>query len=94
MVEFLACQGTVVLEYAHILKTPITLQVLDAMSTQDEVLLDLGVCGIPQVAVVPWILNNYFMRADRAHAVVKSVATALRITFNPVERRRVYNGAR
>ena len=76
MLELLSGAGSVILEDADVLEAPIALQVLNALRGQQQELFDLGVAGVPQLAVMRGIFHQHFVRADRAHAVVNAVAAA------------------
>ena len=78
--------ATVILEDADVLEALIALQVLNALRRQPQKLPDLDVARIPELAVVFGIFDQHFMRADRAHAIVQTVPTPRRLTFDPVQR--------
>ena len=52
MLEFLPGIDSVILEDADVLEARIALEVLNALRRQQQELLDLGVAGVPQLAVV------------------------------------------
>ena len=60
---------------------------------QRQVLLDLAIVGVPQVAIVARVLDNDFVRTDGLHPVVESVAGALGLAFNAVNGTGMHHGA-
>src|SRR5215469_12578245 len=73
MVEFLAGVGPEVLNDAHILEASVLLQVLDALGTELQILLDLAVVGVPELAIMACVLDDDFVGSDRLHSVVQAV---------------------
>src|SRR5580698_8774826 len=51
MVELLSRHRSVILEHRNVLEAHISLQVLDALAAERQILLDLSIVGIPQMAV-------------------------------------------
>ena len=92
MLEFLARIAAVILENADVFETLVALEVLDALRSEAEKLFDLAVTRVPQMAIVARILYQQLVRSDRAHAIVKPVTPASRLTFNVIKRRRVNHG--
>ncbi len=85
VLELLPCAGAVVLENADVLEAPVALEVLNALRGQLQKRLDLGIAGIPQLAVVPGILHQHFMGADRTHAIIETIAAAAGVAFHAVQ---------
>ena len=94
MAEFLPGVGAVIFEKADIFDARVALEIEDAFGGQTQELPDLFVAGLPQMPVVSGILDQHFMRAHRAHAVVNAIAAAAGLAFNVVERRGMHHGAR
>ncbi len=82
-----------VLDDADVFKATVFLEVVDAQGAQLQVLLDLAVVGVPQVAIVAGILDDDLVRADRLHGVIQTVAGAARFAFNPVDGMRMHHRA-
>jgi len=74
--ELLAGAGSVVLEDADVFEAAVALQVLDALRGQEQELSDFGVAGLPHLPVVARILDQHFVRPQRAHAVINAVTAA------------------
>ena len=85
VVEFLTGVVTEVLDDADVLEAVIFLKVVDAMGTQRQVLFDLAVIGVPQLAVVTGVLDDDLVRANRLHGVVQAIARAAGFAFDPVD---------
>ena len=91
MAEFLPGAGTEILKEADVLDTRVALEIQDALGGQAQELSNLIVAGIPELPVVPGILHQHFVGADRIHAVVNPVAAPARFAFDVVERRGVHH---
>ena len=85
VIELLAGVKTEVLEDTDVLEASIFLQVLDALRAKREILLDLAVVGVPQLAVVAGVFDDDFVRANRLHGVVEAVARAAGIAFDVID---------
>src|SRR5208283_5280265 len=94
VVELLTGGAAEILEDADVLETNVTLQVLNPLAAQSQVLLDLAIVGVPEMAVVAGVFDDDFVRSDWPHCVVKSVARAARLAINAVQRMRMDHGAR
>lgn len=70
MEEFLAGAFSMIFKDTDVLEAAIALEVLDAQGGEAEELLDFGVGGIPDVAVVAGVFDENFVSADGTHAVV------------------------
>ena len=92
MAEFLACAFTVILVETYVLDARIALEIEDALGGQAQKMSDLVVTGIPQMTVVARIFDQHFMRANRVHAVVNAIASAVRFAFNMVKRAGMNDG--
>ena len=84
VVELLSGMAAEILDDADVLEAAILLEVVDTLSAKRQVLLDLAVVGVPQLAVVAGILDDDLVRADRLHGVVQAVARAAGLAFDPV----------
>jgi hypothetical protein len=85
MLEVLTRADAEVLEHADVAETLVAFQVLNSLSCEKQELLDLGVVGLPQLAVVLGIFDKHFMRAHRRHAVIESLAAALGFALDVVD---------
>jgi hypothetical protein len=94
VVELLPGHTAVILEDADVLKPDIAFEVLNALSAEGEILFDLAIVGVPEMTIMPRVLDNDFMRADRAHFVIKSVTRTAWIAVDPVKRMRMDHSAR
>ena len=74
MAEFLSGAGPVVLVETDVLDARVVLEIHDALGGETQELADLIVAGIPELAVMPGILDQNFMSANRAHAVVNALS--------------------
>src|SRR5215469_17990076 len=94
MAEFLAGVLAVVLIKADVFDAWVALEVENPLRREAEKMSDLIVTRIPEVPIVPRILDKHFMRSDRTHAVIKAVAAASRVAFDVVERPGMHEGTR
>ena len=83
-----------ILEHADIFEAGITLQVLDAVRSQQQKLLDFSIAGIPQLPVMTKILHQHFMCAHRRHAIVDAVTATQWLAFNAIQRGGMDHSAR
>ena len=94
MVKFLSCGRPVIFEYTDVLEAAVSFQVLHALCSKQKKLLDFAVLRIPQVAIMPGILDQHLMGPDRLHSVVDSVPPSRRLAFDTVEGARMHDRAR
>ncbi len=62
-------------------------------AVEQQELLDLGVRGLPQLAVMLGIFDQDFVRAQRRHAVVESLSAALGLALDVIDGGGVDHGA-
>ena len=86
--------GAVILEEADVLDARVALEIQNALGRQAQKLPNLVVAGIPQLPVVPGILDQHFVSAHGTHAVVNAVAAPARLAFNVIERRGMHHRSR
>ena len=94
MVELLPRHATEILKNADVLETGVAFQVLNALAAKRQVLFDLAIFGVPQMAVMAGIFHDDFVRSDRPHPIVKPVARSPRLAIDSVQRPRMDHGAR
>src|SRR5208337_4383036 len=94
MVELLSGSRSVILENADVLEAAVALQILDPLRRKTQELFHFDVACIPDMAVVTGIFDQYFVSADRSHAIVEAIAAAGRFAFDVVERMRMDYRAR
>jgi len=91
MFKFLPGAEAVILEHADVLESAVALQILNALRGQPQEDFDLGIAGVPDMAIVARVLEQYFVGSYQAHAIVKAVGAATGFTFDVVERIRVHH---
>src|SRR5437868_2211563 len=91
VVEFLAAEWAMVLKDGDVFESAVALEINDALGGEAQELLDFRVAGIPKIAVVTRIFNQHLMRPYRTHVVVEAVSLAVRVSFDPVNRRGMHH---
>src|SRR5258708_1277158 len=94
MVEFLSGPDAMVLENADVLKSAVTLQILNPQRDQAQELLNFDIARVPEMAVMTGIFEQNLVSAHRSHAVVEAVAAASRLALDVIERMRMDYGRR
>src|SRR6476469_6351290 len=92
MVKLLTGRRSVVLEHGHILETRVVLQIMNALRGQQQELRYLRIRGLPQFNVMANALHQHFMCAHGIHGVINAFRAAVRLAFNPVQRRGMHHG--
>src|SRR5258708_16534973 len=94
VVEFRSGPHAVILENADVLKSAVTLQILNPQRDQAQELLNFAIARVPEMAVMTGIFEQNLVCAHRSHAVVEAVAAASRLPLDVIERMRMDYGAR
>src|SRR5690348_5648484 len=91
MSELLARARPEILEDADVAEAGVAFEVLDALGNEQEELLDLGVAGVPELAVMFRVLDQQLVSADVGHAVVNAFSAAINAAFDVVDGARMDN---
>ena len=92
MGEFLPGALAVILKDADVFQAGIAFQILNAERGEMQELLDFGVAGIPDMAIVARIFDEDFVGSNRSHAIVEAFAAALGFALDVVESLRMNDG--
>src|ERR1700691_5168927 len=94
MAKFLSGAFAVILENADVFEPAIALQILNPKSGEPQKLFEFEVANVPDMTVMPRILQQYFMSADGTHAIIQAVPAASRFAFDMVKGIRMNHRAR